>query len=280
MTRRFVVIGHPIAHSLSPVMHGAAIAALGLDATYEARDVVPHELPSFVGELRDGALAGANVTIPHKVAIVSLCDRVDADARAVGAVNTLSVEGSRVVGTNTDVVGLFTSLAAHHDALAGRHAVILGAGGAARASVAVCERLGCASITIAARDRDKALPLADGRPSLCAISLLDREPLAEALARAALVIQASSATMGLEADAFVAALPLEALAAHTVVTELVYRPRRTALLAACEARGLITIDGTEMLVQQGAAALARWLGRSLDELPIEAMRVALHHALR
>jgi shikimate dehydrogenase len=277
--KRFAVIGHPIAHSLSPAMHGAAIAALGLEASYEARDVAPDALAEFVTALREGRFAGANVTIPHKVAIASLCDRLEDDARTIGAVNTLLVEGGKIVGTNTDVAGLSSSLGSHAARIARGDVVILGAGGAARAALAVARRLDARTITVAARDRDKAAVLVNGDPTARALALRDRSALVQAMSSAALVIQASSATMGPDAARFVEALPLEALPSTAVVTDLVYRPRRTALLAAAEARGLVAIDGTEMLVRQGAAALARWLDRPLAQMPIEAMRAAVSDAL-
>lgn len=275
MTKRFVVIGHPIAHSLSPTMHGAALRALGLDATYGARDVAPRDLAGFTSELRSGAVHGANVTIPHKVAVLAHCDRVDDDARAIGAVNTLSIEGGAIVGTNTDVLGLFASIAPYEPVLRGGHVVILGAGGAARAALAVARRLDASSITIVARDVDKAA----FDPFVTAVSFGDRTALTSAFARASLVVQATSATMGAGAQAFVDALPLDALAPRALVTDLVYRPRRTRLLEACEARDLETIDGTEMLVQQGAASLSRWLGHPLDASTIAHMRRALVDAL-
>jgi shikimate dehydrogenase len=256
-------------------MHGAAIAALGLDATYDARNLEPHELPTIVAELRDGRWRGLNVTLPHKVAVLSLCDRVDADARVIGAVNTLSVEGGSVIGTNTDVLGLYASIAPYELVLRGGHVVILGAGGAARAAVAVARRLDASSITIAARNVDKAAL----DPFVSAVSFADRASLVAAFAGASLVVQATSATMGPGADAFVDALPLEALAPRTIVTDLVYRPRRTRLLDACEARDLVTIDGTEMLVQQGAASLSRWLGHAIDTSTIGLMRRAVLDAL-
>lgn len=276
MTLRFAVIGHPIAHSLSPAMQTAALRALRLDATYEAREVAPHELPTIVGELREGRWQGLNVTLPHKVAVLSLCDHVEDDARVIGAVNTLCVAGGSVIGTNTDVLGLHASIAPYEPVLRGGHVVILGAGGAARAAVAVARRLDASSITIAARDVDKAA----FDPFVSAVSFADRATLATAFARASLVVQATSATMGSGADAFVDALPLDALASRTIVIDLVYRPRHTRLLDACEARDLVTIDGTEMLVQQGAASLSRWLDRSIDTSTIDAMRRTLHDALR
>jgi shikimate dehydrogenase len=231
--KRFAVIGHPIAHSLSPAMHGAAIAALGIDASYEALDVAPAALPDFVGELRAGRFAGANVTIPHKVAIAPLCDHLEADAQAIGAVNTLLVEGGALVGTNTDVAGLLASLGSHAARIARGDVVILGAGGAARAALAVARRLDARTITVAARDRDKARVLAEGDASLHAIALGDRDALVRAFSSASLVIQASSATMGEGAEPFVSALPIDALPREAVVTDLVYRPRDTALLCTC-----------------------------------------------
>lgn len=277
--KRFAVVGHPIAHSLSPAMQGAALAALGVEATYEARDVAPEALPSAIEDLREGRLAGANVTLPHKVAVTALCDRLEEDARAIGAVNTLLVEAGALVGANTDAEGLFASLGAHAAGLRGRPVVVLGAGGAARAALAVARRLGSGHITVAARDRDKAGLLAAGDRSIDAIALVDADALRAAFSRAALLLQASSATMGEGALRFVGSLPLEALPSDAVVTDLVYRPRQTALLQASGARGLATVDGTEMLVRQGAASLSRWLARPVDEIPLAPMRAALLAAL-
>lgn len=270
-TLRFAVIGRPITQSLSPAMHGVALRTLGLDARYDARDVSSSQLHEIIDELRGARLHGVNVTAPHKLAVAALCDRLDDDAQTLGAVNTVLLEGGQIVGANTDVAGLYASLASHADTLRRGHVVVLGAGGAARAAIAVAHRLEAREITLVARDPEKAPRV----PHIDAVRLDDRARLSRAFASASLLVQATSATMGPHASAFVALLPLEALPPTAIVTDLVYRPRRTQLLEACRRRGLETIDGTEMLVRQGAASLARWLGRPLSEMPIAAMRDAV-----
>ncbi len=271
---RLSVVGHPIGHSLSPRMHGAALEALGVRGTYEARDVLAHELPAVFDALRGGGLDGVNVTLPYKVVAARACDRLEEDARETGAVNTLVREERGLVGANTDVEGLLRALSPHAQELRGRRVVILGAGGAARAALVAARRLLASEVIVAARDRAKGLALHDR-----AVSLGERAALTRAFEGAALLVQASSATLGEGADAFARSLPLEALGGDALVMDLVYRPRRTSVLRAAEARGLRTLDGVELLVRQGAAALARWLGRDAESMPIDAMRDAVVRAL-
>ncbi len=271
---RLAVIGHPIAHSLSPRMHSRALEVLGVAGSYTALDVAPDALVGLVAQVRSGALDGVNVTIPHKVAVIPLLDELSEDARATGAVNTLVRDGARLVGENTDVGGLLRALGAQGVSVRERSVVILGAGGAARAAAAAARRQDAREIVIVARDRERALSLIAG-PQEHAITFDDPAALRDALGRAELLLQASSATMGPDADAFVAGLPLQALADDAVVVDLVYRPRETALLRVCRARGLRALDGVEMLVWQGALALARWLGRPIEEMPVTAMRDAV-----
>jgi shikimate dehydrogenase len=277
VTLRLAVLGHPIAHSLSPRMHQAALEALGIEGCYEALDVRPDALSSAIARLRDGALDGANVTIPHKTAVVALLDGLEPDARAALAVNTIVREGPRLLGANTDVGGLSLSLAEGGVSLAGLAVVVLGAGGAARAAVLAALRGRARSVLVAARSLAKAQSLAAELGATGAISLAEHEAVRASFTGAALVVQASSATMGdgEAARTFVEGLPLEALSRDAAVTDLVYRPRETALLRAAGARGLRTIDGVGMLVHQGALSLARWTGRPIEEMPVAVMRRAV-----
>ncbi len=271
---RLAVIGHPIGHSLSPRMHRAALSTLGIEGTYDAIDVSDEEgLAVVVGALRSGALSGVNVTIPHKTAVIRHLDDLEPDAEAVGAVNTIVPVEGRLLGANTDVGGLARALSEAGVSLEGRAVVVLGAGGAARAAVAAARGGRASSITVAARDLTPARSLGP------AVALADRAALAQVLARADVVVQASSATMTADAGAFVAQLPLEALPPHAVVMDVVYRPRQTALLAACAARGLRTLDGVGMLVHQGALSLSRWLALPIEDMPVAVMRSAVLAAL-
>jgi shikimate dehydrogenase len=275
MTRVYGVLGWPVAHSRSPAMQNAAFAACGIDATYVRFPVAPDALGDAIRGLRALGIAGANVTIPHKSTVLAHLDAIDESARAVGAANTLIFEEKGVVrGANTDVGGLVQALVEAGAKLSGAHAVVLGAGGAARAAVAGLQGAG-ARVTVAARRPEEGARL--GAPTL---ALADREALAHALATADVVVQASSATMkgsatghgGAAARAFVDALPLAALRPGTLVTDLVYAPRDTLLLREARAHGAQTLDGLAMLLHQGALAFELWTG---IPAPIAAMRAAL-----
>lgn len=265
MRRVAAVLGHPVAHSRSPAIHNAAYAALGLDAVYVALDVEPARLPAALDGVVALGFMGVNVTVPHKEAALRGCDEIDDVARAVGAVNTIVVDGGRRRGCNTDVHGFRRSVE-ETLAAAPREAVVLGAGGAARAVVLALAQLGAAT-RVVARDVARARPL-------LALGALNAAPwTAEVLARvcagADLVVDTTSA--GLHDDPTPAPVPLELLPAGAVVASLVYH-REPALLAAARARGLRTLDGAGMLVHQAARAFELMTGHPA---PVEVMRGAL-----
>ncbi len=272
MSVRLAVLGHPIAHSLSPVMHRAALAALGRDdVTYEAIDVAPAALGTELDRLLAAGYRGLNVTLPHKLAVLAHCAEVDDAARAIGAANTLTRTARGWVATNTDAPGLARSLEESGVEVGGAHAVVLGTGGAARA--AALALAGAAELVVVGRRIEVAREVAALHPRARAVPWAE---LDDALARAALLVQASSATLGPEAEAFAASIPLDRMPSSSAVVDLVYRPRVTALLARAEARGLRTVDGVGMLVHQGALALERWLGARAS---VEVMRRAVIGAL-
>lgn len=271
------ILGWPVAHSRSPAMHEAGFRALGIDAAYVPFPVAPERLAEAVHGLRALGVAGANVTLPHKQAVMAHLDAVEPEAQAIGAVNTILREGDRLIGANTDAPGLVRALVEAGFEPSGARVVVVGAGGAARAAVVGLAQAGAASVAIAARRLDRAQLLADdlgevaGRSSLEAVELTSSR---QVLSSADLLVQATSATLdgGPDAEAFARALPLDALPAHAVVNDLVYRPRRTAVLTAASARGLGTVDGLGMLLHQGVIAFERWTGRSA---PVDVMREAL-----
>lgn len=286
MTALYGIFGWPVAHTRSPAMQAAAFAALGIDAVYVPFAVPPDRLARAVASLDAVGIAGLNITVPHKGAILPMLSHVEAGARAIGAVNTVWREGGApggaLVGGNTDAEGLARSLAEAGVALGGTRAVVLGAGGAARASVVGLAGVGVGRIVVAARRREQAdvlvgeLRAACGATELAALSLDDAAVLREELRGAALLVQATSATLGghdaATAQRFADALPLDVLPASAAVCDLVYQPRRTAVLVRAEAHGLRTIDGLGMLLHQGAIALERWTGR---RAPLDVMRAAL-----
>lgn len=286
--RRFAVIGDPIGHSLSPVMHAAALAKLGLPHTYEAIRVREGELPAVLDRLRRGELAGLNVTVPHKVAVMRLCDALTPEATATGAVNTVSIDADgRLVGTNTDVEGLRTDLVAH--GVSPRAALVLGAGGAARAAVLAVSSLRSASgeataVVIAARRDEAAARLATEVGCARATAWRAIEGPAGGFD---LIVNATSAGMaGTDdgtplADALDRA-PLAEPIGSSVAYDLVYRPpaglATTPFLARAGSRGLRTIDGVGMLVEQGARALAIFLRLPMDDT-FRAVRGVMRHAI-
>lgn len=244
-------------------MMNAAFRAVDLDAEMSPLAVPPEDLPRVIGELRAQRMLGASVTIPHKVEVSLLCDQLDAAAEATGAVNCLSLEGASLVGHNTDAVGFIDALHGAGFALPGARAVILGAGGAARA-VAYGIRTAGASYDVFSRS-----PV-----SWTAVRSMDEVGIA--FATADLIVDCTPT--GLDSDheaAFVDSLPLAQLAPHAWIATLIYN-RPTLLLQRARQRGHETIDGRGMLLHQGAHAFSIWTGLSA---PIAEMQRALDRSL-
>lgn len=279
MTDIYGILGYPIGHSRSPAMHNRAFAALGIDAMYVPFAVPPERLPQAVAAIRPLNLRGLNVTLPHKSAIMALLDRVEPDAVAIGAVNTIYHEAGQLVGMNTDAPGLSRALLEAGLQLTAARVGVLGAGGAARASVVGLARAGAAHIAVMARRTAEAerlvaeLAPAVGRAELVAVAW-DRAALTRSFAETDLLVQASSATLddGPGAAELAAMLPLASLPARAAVIDLVYRPRETLVLKAAKAAGKRGIDGLGMLLHQGAIAFEQWFGRPA---PLAVMRDAL-----
>ena len=277
-TRLTGIIGDPVAHSLSPRLHNAAFAALDLDMVYVPLHVRADDLPAAVAGLRALGFRGANVTIPHKTAVVPLLDELGDDAASMEAVNTVVVRrDGRLAGENTDVAGVRDAVAAAAAAagrrLAGGRALLLGAGGAARAAALALARLGLAltvaNRTPAAAERLAAL-LAAARPgAACEVRPLAALTAAE-VGAADVVVNATS--LGMEGHGKVPACVVDNVTAGQVVADMVYTPRDTALLTAARARGATVVDGLEVLVRQAAASFTLWTGR---DAPVDVMRHAV-----
>ncbi|MDI6870005.1 MAG: shikimate dehydrogenase [Bacillota bacterium] len=269
------VIGDPVAHSRSPAMHNAAFAAAGLDWVYLAWRVEPEALPAAVRGLRALGVRGFNVTVPHKVAILPLLDEVGEEAAAIGAVNTVVDCGGGWRGENTDAEGFLRSLLAFGVDPAGCRAVLLGAGGAARAVGYALVRGGAASLHLANRTEGRAHRLAGalGRWGSTALSAggLGGAALRRMLAGADLVVNATSTAL---AGAGVP-VPLEWLPPGRVYCDLAYGPAVAPVLEAARQRGLSVLGGEEMLLHQGALAFERWTG---EKPSLDAMRAALRQA--
>ena len=288
------VLGDPVHHSLSPVMQNAALQSMGLDWVFLALPAPAQELATVVRALEAMECRGLNVTIPHKHSVAGLCRELSPLAQRLGAVNVLvPLAGGGWHGTNTDVEGFCAPL---RDGDAGRwhgrQALVLGCGGSARAVVAGLVELGFASIAVAGRDPIRlAAFIADCQswaPQLQALSWRGdgdgdgdeaTDPLLPALAAAALVVNTTPLGMHSASDPNavercpLSAAQLDQLTPEASVYDVIYTPRPTRLLQEAARRGCATIDGLEMLVQQGAAALRLWSGRG--DVPVDAMRQAL-----
>lgn len=287
-TKLLGVIGHPVSHSLSPVMHNAAIAHLGVDYVYLPLPVAPEDLPQAIAGLAAIGLRGFNVTIPHKQAVMPFLNHISEIAQAVGAVNTIWRTDTGWAGTNTDVEGFLSPL---RTLPPGRSpdwgqsaAVILGNGGSARAVVAGCAQLGMAQIHVVGRDLNKlkAFQQSWRNSPISALSVHPWDALPTLLPTTTLLV--NTTPIGMHPHTQASPLGAEperimksGMQSGAIAYDLIYTPNPTQFLQQAAALGAMPISGLEMLVQQGAAALRLWLGQ---EVPVEVMRQALIERLR
>jgi len=275
-TKILGVMGFPVSHSLSPVMHNAAIAAMGVDYVYVPFPIPVEQLPAAIAGLKAvQSVQGFNLTIPHKVEVMPLLDEVLPIAKAVGAVNTVRRVGERWVGTNTDVAGFLEPLKKLNCDWANTPALILGSGGAAKAVVAACLELGCSVIHVVGRDPKKMKKFHGAMTSQLHDYNLRVHPWASIphlLEVAGIVINATPIGMASDQNTPISETEMNLLADHAIAYDLIYTPRPTKFLQIAAARGLKAIDGLEMLINQGAIGLEFWLEQTV---PIEIMRQAL-----
>ncbi|MEA2623584.1 MAG: shikimate dehydrogenase [Chloroflexota bacterium] len=275
MAKRVVLIGHPVAHSLSGVLQQAAFEALGIDAVYEPVDRPLIELPETIAELRGDEYLGANITVPYKERVVSMMDRLTEEAAATGAVDTITREGSRLVGHNTDVLGFRPTL----DALVGRQkmprfAVVLGAGGGARAVVYGLITAGFQRVIVFNRHLHRAEGLVRHFGRSASHMELRAMPWHESvleseLAKTKLLVNASSVGR----DPSDTPIPAELLPPDLLVLDLHYAPKESRLLRdAAQAGASNVMNGDLMLLHQSAAAFELWTGKSA---PLDLLRERL-----
>jgi len=280
--KRIGVIGFPLKQSLSPAFQQAALDHLGIDARYEAWETPAERLAEVVKELRVPDCFGANVTIPYKEAVIPLLDNVDELSQQVGAVNTIVNRDGELHGYNTDVSGFLQAL--KEDAgfdPARRRALVLGAGGAARAVVLALIRQGATAVTIINRTYARSTALVDdlspyGSTSLHALPHAYAS-LAAALLGCHLLVNCTSVGMTGMADVKASPLPPDLIPSNALVFDLVYSPPQTKLMAAAKKRGAQVLGGLPMLVYQGAASFEMWTGQAA---PLDVMRKSALKALR
>ncbi|KKI99523.1 shikimate dehydrogenase [Prochlorothrix hollandica] len=279
-TKVLAVIGDPVKHSLSPLMHNAALAALGLDYVYLAFPIRGENLGTALAGFAAIDLVGFNITIPHKQAIMPLLQDITPLAQAVGAVNTVWRTDRGWAGTNTDVLGFLAPLRRLDRPWADLPAVVLGNGGAARAVVAGLLELGCPRIQVVGRDGQRLRQFQASWPEEFRgdrIHTHHWDDLPHLLPTAGLLVNTTPLGMAPQVDRTpLGPGDLDRLPPTALVYDLIYTPNPTQLLALAQERGLGAIDGLEMLVQQGAEALRLW---TQAEVPVEIMGQTLRNHL-
>ena len=270
--KQLFVIGDPVAHSLSPLLHQAMLDQTGAAYRYDVRTVRPEELPAFVRWAKDGGCAGFNVTMPHKEAILPLLDEVDATAASCGAVNTVCIREGRAIGHNTDGTGFLDSLAGQGFYPQGRTVLLLGAGGAAKAVGHALAAAGAGRIIVCARRLERAAALAAQLLGCGEGIVLAQDAIQQAAAACDLLVNATPLGMA-GSPAFARLDFLQAMPPHAVVYDLVYHPRRTALLEAAARQGLRAVGGIDLLIRQAVRAFTFFTGETPDT-------AALYAALR
>jgi len=256
---RFGVIGNPIGHSLSPLMHEASFSALGLAHSYEKIDVAPNELADFIESAKRGGFSGLNVTIPHKQAVMPLLDEFSREAELIGAVNTIKF-GVKNIGYNTDGIGFVRCLSDEGVSIEGKRILLVGAGGAGRA-IAFQSTLEGGVVSIASEfKKDSVLLSHDISSKLGArvrVIECDQESIEHALSDVDVFVNATPVGMKPNVDASV--IGVDSLPDGIVVVDIVYNPIETKLVGDALKRGLKTVSGVGMLVQQGAESERIWL---------------------
>lgn len=272
------LIGHPVAHSRSPEMHQAALKELNIEGRYTAIDVTDAQLEDCIQRCREQGFVGLNVTIPHKIRALGICDELASSAQSVGAVNTLLFrsDGS-VLGSNTDLPGFLASCPNSGQSLDKERALVIGAGGAARGVLAALKSAQCGKIYLSNRNFQTSQHLATEFDA--EHYRLDRKTLSSLAPT--LVINATSVGMSVQEDStqwaesieFFSQFPFELWHSPRVI-DLIYTPTKTAFLHRAEQAGCIGVNGLPMLAHQGAVSLSQWIGKPIKST-LGAMRRTL-----
>lgn len=286
--RNFAVIGHPLDHSLSPTLHNHVFRQLSLDARYQALDTPPEGLAAVARRLRQGSLAGINITLPYKTAFVAYLDEVAADAAPAGAVNCIAVDQGRLTGHNTDVTGIYYALGQGGFQAGGSSVLIMGAGGAARAAVVALLTLGVGRICVVAR-REAAVQgfLADFREQASSTTTMEGLLIEPGLDTAPYQLLINATPAGMWPQTEVSLLQADQLHRGQTVFDLVYHPEETLLLQRAVERDCKVITGLDMFISQGLASLEHWFpgviyneaGEPNPEIELPALKAALSAAI-
>ncbi|MFH0991025.1 MAG: shikimate dehydrogenase [bacterium] len=278
--KKFGVIGHPISHSLSPLLHGTAYSLLRMDCSYQAYDVPLENLETSLNQFRQEGFTGLNVTLPLKQAVIPRLDRIDHEAESIGAVNTLHFDGSILTGYNTDVIGVRRTLQPFELEIAGRNVVILGAGGSARSMIFALKNIPISRLTIISRTASKLEELYFHAKQLCpdveiCSSTFNSESLSSTIEEAGLVMNATPVGMFPNITGSPITNP-SVFHAEQIIVDMIYIPLETALLRLAKSKGARTLSGLEVFLHQGASAFELWNGISM---PVEEIRPVILNAL-
>jgi shikimate dehydrogenase len=273
------IIGDPIEHSMSPLMHNTAFKTLGLDYAYVPFKVKSLELRKAIEGIRGMNLRGVNVTIPHKVAVMPLLDRIDPLAEKIGAINTIVNDDGILTGYNTDAAGFLQTLHERGIELAEKRVLLLGAGGAARAIGNILAAEKVKLIVLNRRQElswaeDLACRLVQSYGADVEVGELTNENLKNAITNVDILVNATS--LGMSPDNEQTPVPADLFQANITIFDIIYNPLPTRLLQEAKAAGVRTIDGLEMLVQQGAVSFEKWTG---IKAPVDVMRKSVESLL-
>jgi shikimate dehydrogenase len=272
-TRIAIVIGHPVKHSMSPVMHNRAFRHLGIDCCYIAIDVKPEGIEHFIKGLKYTNILGVNVTIPHKNAVIPCLDELSEEARVLKAVNTIKVTGEKLIGYNTDVYGFEKCLEGLD--ISNSSALLIGAGGAGKAVAYSLCRLNIKHLYITNRTEERAKELIRFLEDL-----FNREvtfvPFDKLDSLGVMDIIVNATPLGMEGVGEDLRVPASIIAKKTTAIDLVYNPPKTEFLKIAEAQGARTLNGIKMLVYQGSASFKIWTG--IDP-PVDIMEEAIKEYL-
>jgi len=261
--RQAFVIGHPIAHSKSPLLHGQWLKTLGISGSYEAVDVAPEQLREFIHGVRNGKYVGGNATVPHKEDLITHCDVVSPTAKTIGAANTVWMQDGKLHGDNTDKYGFLANLDQQHSNWDknSNTAIVLGAGGAARAVLVALIERGFKEIILLNRTIQRAQNLAEEFNAVFENSQLIKPHKLSDFATYAPKVDflVNTSSVGMHGSRF-EDVDLELLPKHAVVGDIVYTPLETPLLADAKKYGLVAIDGVGMLLHQAVPGFEQWFG--------------------
>jgi shikimate dehydrogenase len=277
--KHFAVIGHPIGHSLSPLMHNTAFKLLGLDCQYELRDIEPASLKRSIEQFKEQNWGGFNITVPHKESIIPLIDEVVPEALKIGAVNTVVIRNGKSIGYNTDIIGVEKALLPVRSKIEGQPCMIIGSGGAARSVAHVLiHDFGIPSIVFVALYPEQAhalvKSLGENNAKFQVVPSNDKE-IEKAIKSCALIVNATAIGMYPQ----ILDTPISNnkwISGRHIVFDVIYRPLTTRLVNEAKTAGAVTLGGLEMFIHQGAAAFRLWTDR---DMPLEEVRRVLEEKL-